>query len=176
MCTDTISLSLDNDASDHPLFRGELICPAGSTRSRVLDGDELTDAVNCIKRFYPSFEMPNPGPGLFQTRSITLHGTYYKLDSNSILLAETRDTLPTFGSISSIWKYDHRHVFFALNLFETVNYSVNLTAYKIKEEELPGGLFVIEAQDLVISNVMHIYRHEGSMFVCPREDPRTLLD
>ena len=55
MRADTISLSLDNDASDHPLFRGELICPAGSTCSRVLDGDELTDAVNCIKWFYPSF-------------------------------------------------------------------------------------------------------------------------
>ena len=172
---DTIPLSLDNADSYHPLFRGELKCPVGATHSRVLDGDELTDAINCIKRFYPCFEMPDHGPGMFQTRSITVHGTYYRLDTNSILLAEFRDSLPIFGSIYKIWMYEGR-VFFALQLFETVDYSVNLTAYEIKEEQLPSGLFIIEAQDLLLSTVRHIYRHKGTMFVCPREDPRTLLD
>lgn len=74
---DTIPLSLDDDDSYYPLFRGELKCPVGKTHSKVLDGDELTDAVNCIKRFYPCFKLPDPGPGMFQARSITVHGTCY---------------------------------------------------------------------------------------------------
>lgn len=175
MRADTIPLSLDDNASDHPLFRGELKCPTGSTYSRVLDGGDLTGAVNCIKRFYLSLEKPDPGPGLFQACSMTIHGTYYEVDTNSILLAEMRNSFPIFGSISNMWMYES-HVFFALKLFKTIDYSVNLTAYEIREEQLPSGLFVIEAQDLLMAIVMHIYKHEGLMFVCPREDPRTLLD
>ena len=96
--------------------------------------------------------MPNPGPGLFQTRSITVHGTYYKLDSNSILLAEMRDTLPTFGSISNIWMYDQRHVFFALNLFETVNYSVlQLMKLRKKSSQVDCLLLKLKTFLLVMS-------------------------
>ena len=82
------------------------------------------------------------------------------MDINSVLLAEMKDAFPVFGSISKIWMYQ-RFVFFALKVFVTVNFCANLNAYEIKEEELPSGLFVIEAQDLLMTNVMHIYKHNG---------------
>lgn len=91
---------------------------------------------------------------LYRARSITIHKTCYKVDSNTILLAEMRDSTPIFGTICNIW-FHERHAFFALKLFETVNFSSNLVAYEI-EEHTASGLFVVEAKDLLMISVMHI--------------------
>lgn len=68
-----------------------------------------------------------------------------------------------------------RHVFLWLKLYETVEFASNLGAYKIKEA-LPHGLFAIEVDDLLMTSVMHIYKHQGCMYVCPREDPNALVE
>ena len=53
VCADTIPLSVDDNASDHPLFLRELKC--GS--AKVLEGDDIKEMVNMVKTFYPSFEL-----------------------------------------------------------------------------------------------------------------------
>ena len=53
---------------------------------------------------------------------------------------------------------------------------MDLGAYEIEDEQLPNGLFVVEAQDLRMTSVMHIYKHKGAMYICPSEDPKTLVD
>ena len=175
VCADNLELSGDCDASDHPLFRGAFKSGAGSTYTRLVNSQKFMEAVNCIKRFYPSFDVDSTSHGLFESSSVTIYGTCYKRDSNTILLAEMRDVTPIFGAISNIWLHE-RHAFFALKLFNTVNFSVDLGAYEIEEEQLPSGLLVVEAQDLLMTSVMHIYKHKGAMFICPREDPKTLVD
>ena len=120
---------MDDDASDHPLFRNELMCGT----IKVLDGDNLNEVLHSIKTFYQCFEVADHSGivgGVFQTRSINLQGTLYKVDSNTVLLAEIRDSTPIFGSISKIWMCQ-TYVFFALKLFNTVDFLVNLTAYEI---------------------------------------------
>ena len=69
-------------------------------------------------------------------------------------------------SLVNIW-ICHIYVFFGLKLHETADFVSDLGAYKFKEEALPSGLFVIEVDDLLISSVMHIYKHEGCMYICP---------
>jgi len=73
-------------------------------------------------------------------------------------------------SLVNIW-ICHVYVFFGLKLHETADLVPDLDVYKVKEEALPSGLFVIEVDDLLMSSVMHIYKHEGCMYICPREDP-----
>lgn len=70
----------------------------------------------------------------------------------------------------------HVYVFFGLKLYDTVDFTTNLNAYQIKEEELPSGLFIIEAQQLLLPSVMHIYNHNGNQYICPREDLNALED
>ena len=123
---------MDDNTSDHPLFRRELKC--GS--AKVLEGDDIKEMLNMVKTFYPSFELQEHSGivgGIFQATSITVYGTLYKVDINSVLLAEMKDAFPVFGSISKRWMYQ-RSVFFALKVFETVNFCANLNAYEIKEE------------------------------------------
>jgi len=174
VCADNLALSAAHEASDHPLFRGEFKAGPGSTYTRLIDGTKFNEALSCIQRFYPSFEVDEESHGLYRASSVTIHGTCYKVDSNTILLAEMRDSTPIFGAICTIWLHEG-HAFFALKLFETVNFSSNLGAYEIEEEHTASGLFVVEAKDLLMTSVMHIYKHKGVTFICPREDPNTLL-
>lgn len=68
--------------------------------------------------------------------------------------------------------------FLGLKLHEAADFVSDLGAYKVKEEALQSGLFVTELDDLLMSSVMHIYKHEGCMYICPREDPdqRSFID
>ena len=47
VCADTIPLSVDDNASDHPLFWRELKC--GS--AKVLEGDDIKEMLNMVKTF-----------------------------------------------------------------------------------------------------------------------------
>ena len=132
---DSIPLSTDGTPSDHPLFRREFICGA---QKKQLNQQDMDDANDCIKRFYPLFERELDKP-LFQAASVTIHGTCYKKDDNTILLAEITDSRPVFGSLVNIWVYGS-FVFFSLKLYGTVGFSPNLVSYEIKVEELPSGL------------------------------------
>ena len=67
-------------------------------------------------------------------------------------------------------------MFLGLKLYETVGFTANLNSYQIQEEGLPSGLFVIEVQDLLMTSVMHGYKHDGKIYICPREDPKTLVN
>ena len=107
--------------------------------------------------------------------TLIIHGTCYKVDKNTILLAEMRNSNPVFGAVANIWLHE-RLAFFALKLFATVNFSAVLGAYEREQEQLPSGLFVVEASDLLMTTVTHIYKYEGAMFICPREDPNALLE
>lgn len=60
-------------------------------------------------------------------------------------------------------------------LYKTADFSIDLNAYQIEEEEIATGLFVIEVGDLLMTSVMHIYKHERSQYVCPLEDPAPSL-
>ena len=113
ICADNLALSSEHDASDHPLFRGDFKYGGGSTYSWVIDGEESNQAVNCIRQFCPHFKIEHCG--LYWASSITIHGTRYNKNSNTILLAEMRDGTPIFGSISNIWFYEVQ-TFFALKL------------------------------------------------------------
>jgi len=68
------------------------------------------------------------------------------------------------------------HILFGLKLYDTVEFVTNLNAYQTKEEELPSGLFITEAQQLLLPSVMHIYNHDGNHYISPREDPNALED
>ncbi|XP_074636827.1 uncharacterized protein LOC141894960 [Acropora palmata] len=104
-----------------------------------------------------------------------VHGTCFKKDLNTILLAQMTDSQPVFGSLENVW-LSATHVFFGLKLYKTADFSIDLNAYQIEEEEMATGLFVIEVGDLLMTSVMHIYKHERCQYVCPGEDPSTLLD
>ena len=162
-------------ANDHPLFRKELLVAKGSTYTKLLDGVERDEAKMYICRFYPNVEEFTSEFPLYQAASVTIHGTCFKQDCNTILLAELKDSNPVFGSVEKIWLFG-TYVFFGLKLYNTVDYTTNLNAYQIKEEELPSGLFIIEAQQLLLPSVMHIYNHNGNQYICPREDLNAFKD
>ena len=111
---------------------------------------------------------------IFTATSVTVHGTCFKKDLNTILLAQMTDSQPVFGSLESVWP-SATHVFFGLKLYKTADFSIDLNAYRIEEEEIATGLFVIEVSDLLMTSVMHIYKYERSQYVCPREDPAPSL-
>ena len=145
--------------------------------TRLINGEKFSEARGCIQRFYPFFDVQETSHGLFQANSVIIHGTCYKVDKNTILLAEMRNSNPVFGAVANIWLHE-RLAFFALKLFATVNFSAVLGAYEREEEQLPSGLFVVEASDLLMTTVMHIYKYEGAIFICPREfeDPNALFE
>lgn len=167
---DLIPLSAGDNPSDHPLFRKELT--GGGTSVRELDQHESDAAKDCITRFYPAFAKETES-SIFQAASVTVHGTHYKRDENTILLAEITDTNPVFGSLVNIW-ISGSFVFLGLKLFQTVSFIHNLQSYHIQEEGLPSGLFIVEVQDLLMTSIMHGYNKDGNIFVCPREDPKAL--
>ena len=170
---DSISLSGEDNPSDHPLFRKDYVCRGGSTCAKALELHERDAAKNCIMRFYPLFEKEEDT--IFQATSVTVHGTCYKRVPNTIILAEMNDSNPVFGSLENIWLCG-AFVFLGLKLYETVGFTANLNSYQIQEEGLPSGLFVIEVQDLLMTSVMHGYKHDGKIYICPREDPKTLVN
>lgn len=149
-------------------FQGQFKPGSGSVYTRLIIREKFNEARACIQRFYPSFDVEQTSHGLFQANSVIIHGTCYKVDKNTILLAEMRNSDPVFGAVANIWLHE-RLAFFALKLFVTVNFSVVLGAYEIEEEQLPSGLFVVEASDLM-TTVMDIYKYEGAMFICSREE------
>ena len=128
---DSIPLA-DDDASDHPLFRRDFTVGRGSTFSRVLEDRDREDVARSITRFYPTFGELSEAV-IFQVGSVTIHGTCYKADLNTILLAEMGHSLPVFASLMNIWVCE-TYIFFGLKLYETVEFASNLHAYEIKEE------------------------------------------
>ena len=66
--------------------------------------------------------------------------------------------------------------FFGLKLYDTVDFAANLNACQIKEELLPSGLLIIEAQHLLLPSVMHVYNRDGNQYICPRKDLNALED
>ena len=170
---DSISLSAADNPYDHPLFRKDDVCGKDSTCVKELELHERDAAKHCIMRFYQLFEKESESP-IFQAASVTVHGTCYKKDKNTVLLAEITDSNPVFGSLVNIWLCGS-FVFLGLKFYETVGFTQNLNSYEIKEEELPSGLFVIEVQDLLMTSVIHAYKHDGCIYICPREDPRALI-
>ena len=148
----------------------ELLVAKGSTYTKVLDGAE-----RYICRFYPNVEEFASAFPLYQAALVTIHGTCFKQDCNTILLGELKDSNPVFGSIEKIWLLG-TNLFFDLKLYDTVDFATNLNAYQIKEEELPSGLFIIEAEQLLLPSVMHIYNHNGNQYICSREDLNALED
>lgn len=145
-----------------------------SSHVRALDQHDRDAAKDYILRFYPSFEDESHHP-TYQASSITVHGTCYKKGNNTMLLAEITDSNPVFGSLENIWLCDS-FVFLSFKLYETVGFEQNLLSYKIEEEEFPSGLFVVEVQDLLMACVMHMHKYNGCLYICPREDPKVLIN
>ena len=86
---------------DHPLFRNDCHVGTGSTHSRVLDIHDRDASKRYIEAFYSMFkEVSEP---IHQVSSVTIYGTCYKKDPNTILLAEMKDVYPVFGSVVNIW-------------------------------------------------------------------------
>lgn len=173
---DAIPLSSDPSASadEHPLFRKEYTVESGSTYTKVLDETERATVEESVLRFYPTFRELSKIP-VYQAASVTVHGTCYKKDLNTVLLAEFNDRNPVFGSLEKIWLCS-TYIFFGLKLYQTVDFTANLNAYEIQDEDLPSGLFIIEVQGLFMASILHIYKHDGKMYLCPREDLNALLD
>lgn len=92
-------------ANDHPLFRKELLVAKGSTYTKLLDGVERDEAKRYICRFYPNVEELTSEFPLYRAASVTIHGTCFKQDCNTILLAELKDSNPVFGSVEKIWLF-----------------------------------------------------------------------
>ena len=103
---DAIPMSSDHavSADERPLFRKDYTVAGGSTCTRVLDVNERTMAEGNITRFYPTFRELYTIP-VYQAASVTIHGTYYKRDLNTVFLAEFNDRNPVFGSLEK--KYGH---------------------------------------------------------------------
>ena len=66
-------------------------------------------------------------------------------------------------------------IFFCLKLYQNVDFSANANDYEIQDEDLPSGLFITEEQDLLMPLILHIHKHSGKMYLCPREDRSALL-
>ena len=84
------------------MFRRDFTVGCGST-SGVLDGRDREDVAAYIARFYPTFGELSDEAIILQVGSVTIHGTCYKADLNTILLAEMSHTLPVFASLTNIW-------------------------------------------------------------------------
>ena len=96
---DFIPLLADASPYDHPLFQKDLVYNKGG---RELENQERDDAKRCITRFYPLIENDLRNP-IFRVASITVHGTFYKRDQNTVLLADVSDSNPVFGSLSTMF-------------------------------------------------------------------------
>ena len=69
-----------------------------STYSRILDANERAAVEGYISRFYPTFRELSD-VSMSQAAFVTVHGTCYKSDVNTILSAEMKDGNPLFGSL-----------------------------------------------------------------------------
>ena len=107
-------------------------------------------------RFYPTpIELSKIQ--IYQVASVTVHGTCNKKDLNTVLLAEFNDRNPVFGSLEKIWLCGV-YICFGQRLYQTVDFTTNLHAYEIKDEDLPSGPSITELQDLLLIaiNLTHI--------------------
>ena len=102
-----------------------MLVAKGSTYTKVLDGVERGEAEWYICRFYPNVEEFASAFPLYQATSVTIHGTCFKQDCNTILLAELKDSNPVFGSIEKIWLLG-TNIFFGLKLYDFVDFATVL--------------------------------------------------
>ena len=124
-------------------------------------------------RFYPTL-IELSKIQIYQVASVTVHGTCNKKDLNTVLLAEFNDRNPVFGSLEKIWLCGV-YICFGQRLYQTIDFTTNLHAYEIKDEDLPSGPFITELQDLLLPSILHIYKPDDKMYLYPREDLSALL-
>ena len=77
-----------------------------------------------------------------------VHAFCFKEDLNTLLLAQMTNSQPVFGSSENVW-LSATHVFFGLKLYKTADFSIDLNAYQIEDEEMATGIFVVEVNDLL---------------------------
>ena len=95
-------------------------------------------------RFYPTpIELSKIQ--IYQVASVTVHGACNKKDLNTVLLAEFNDRNPVFGSLEKIWLCGV-YICFGQRLYQTVDFTTNLHAYEIKDEDLPSVPFITECK------------------------------
>ena len=145
----------------------------GSTYTKVLDENERAVVEQSILRFYPTL-IELSKIQIYQVASVTAHGTCNKKDLNTVLLAEFNDRNPVFGSLEKIWLRGV-YICFGQRLYQTIDFTTNLHAYEIKDEDLPSGPFITELQDLLLPSILHIYKPDDKMYLYPREDLSALL-
>lgn len=80
-----------------------------------------------------------------------------------------------FVFLMNIWVCE-TYVFFGFKFYEIVEFVSNFYVYEIKEEEMLSGFFVVEIKDFVIFLVMYIYKYDGCMYICLREDFNVFVD
>lgn len=145
----------------------------GSTYTKVLDENERAMVEQSILRFYPTLTELSKIQ-IYQVASVTVHGTCNKKGLNTVLLAEFNDRNHVFGSLQKIW-FCGVYICFGQRLYQTVDFTTNLHAYEIKDEDLPSGPFITELQDLLLPSILHIYKPYDKMYLYPREDLSALL-
>lgn len=118
----------------------------GSTYTKVIDEHERATVEQSILRFYPTLIVLSKIQ-IYQVASVTVHGTCNKKDLNTVLLAEFNDRNPVFGSLEKIWLCGV-YICFGQRLYQTVDFTTNLNAYEIKDEDLPNliskGIYIPE--------------------------------
>lgn len=139
-CADFVQLGNNREDSHvDKVFRDDVIFGP----YKVLQGHQAIYVKDTISTFF-GIDVDLDVHSVFECNDIEVFGTKYKPCVNNFILFGLDDAgFPLFGCLKKIWFIGEFDCFFALKVFDTVNYNENLNAFKIEEQELASGYEVV---------------------------------
>lgn len=162
-CADFIQMG-DNGTDMDNMFSEDMILG----HYKVLCGQSAIDVKNYISRF-SGIHLDLDVHSVFECNRIELFKTKYKPGFNNFLLFSLNEAgFPVFGCLKKIWFIEEFGCYFALNVFDTINFEENLNAFRIEEQEIASGLEVVSHAQLKDHHVYHAYKHSTEQFIITR--------
>lgn len=162
-CADFIQMG-ENQTDLDTMFREDTVFE----QYKVLWGQPAIDVKDNILRFF-KINLDLAVHSVFQCNQVEILGTKYKPGLNNFLLFSLDDAgLPIFGCLKKIWFIEEFGCYFALNVFDTINFNDSLNAIKIEEPELPSGYEIVSHAQLKDHHVYHAYKHSDERFIVTR--------
>ena len=162
-CADFIQMG-DNGTDMDNMFSEDIIFG----HYKVLRGQSAIDVKNYISRF-SGIHLDLDVHSVFECNQIELFGTKYKPGFNNFLLFCLNEAgFPVFGCLKKIWFIEEFGCYFALNVFDTINFEENLNAFRIEEQEIASGYEVVSHAQLKDHHVYHAYKHSNERFIVTR--------
>ena len=161
-CADFIQMG-ENQTDLDTMFREDTVFG----QYKVLCGQPAIDVKDNILRFF-KINLDLAVHSVFQCNQIEIFGTKYKPGLNNFLLFSLDDAgLPILGCLKKIWFIEEFGCYFALNVFDTINFNDSLNAFKIEESQLPSGYEIVSHAQLK-DHVYHAYKHSDQRFIVTR--------